>query len=207
MNVKAKSKSTSENRRKGPNRNSNLSRGPLVGVVMGSDSDWPVMSAAHETLDAFGIAHEVRVVSAHRTPEDMLRYAHEAAGRGIRIIIAGAGGAAHLPGMIASATPLPVIGVPVNITSLDGLDALLSIAQMPKGVPVACVGVDQAANAALLAARMLAAGDLSFSDRLMAGLLQHRTQSQAKVKLSQMRLQKQLRPTKAAKPARKKPAK
>jgi len=168
-------------------------RGPLVGVVMGSDSDWPVMSAAHQTLDAFGIAHEVRVVSAHRTPEEMLRYAQEAAGRGLRIIIAGAGGAAHLPGMIASATPLPVIGVPVNITALDGLDALLSIAQMPKGVPVACVGVDQAANAALLAARILAAGDLSFSDRLFAGLLQHRTQSQAKVKLSQMRLQAELK--------------
>ncbi len=186
--------------------NVRLNKGPLVGVVMGSDSDWPVMSAAHETLKAFGIAHEVRVVSAHRTPGDMLRYAEEAAGRGLRIIIAGAGGAAHLPGMIASATPLPVIGVPVNITSLDGLDALLSIAQMPKGVPVACVGVDQAANAALLATRMLAAGDMSFSDRLLAGLHQHRSQSQANVKSSQLRLQKKLRTSKIAKVRRQKPA-
>jgi 5-(carboxyamino)imidazole ribonucleotide mutase len=160
---------------------------------MGSDSDWPVMSAAHEVLNDFGIAHEVRVVSAHRTPEAMLEYAHQAAGRGLRLIIAGAGGAAHLPGMIASATPLPVIGVPVNITALDGLDALLSIAQMPRGVPVACVGVDQAANAALLAARLLAAGDLKFSDRLMAKLLEHREQSQRKVELSQRRLRTRLK--------------
>ena len=172
---------------------SGLARGPLVGVIMGSDSDWPVMSAAHEVLNDFGIAHEVRVVSAHRTPEAMLNYAQEAAGRGLRVIIAGAGGAAHLPGMVASATPLPVIGVPVNITSLDGLDALLSIAQMPKGVPVACVGVDQAANAALLAARLLAAGDLSFSDRLMANLLEYRAHAQQKVALSQRRLQGRLK--------------
>jgi 5-(carboxyamino)imidazole ribonucleotide mutase len=151
------------------------------------------MSAAHEVLNDFGIAHEVRVVSAHRTPEAMLEYAHQAAGRGLRLIIAGAGGAAHLPGMIASATPLPVIGVPVNITALDGLDALLSIAQMPRGVPVACVGVDQAANAALLAARLLAAGDLKFSDRLMAKLLEYREQSQRKVELSQRRLRTRLK--------------
>jgi 5-(carboxyamino)imidazole ribonucleotide mutase len=130
-----------------------------VAVVMGSDSDWPVMSAAVEVLDEFGVEREVRVVSAHRTPHDMLAYATAAAGRGIKVLIAGAGGAAHLPGMLASATPLPVIGVPVPLAHLDGLDSLLSIVQMPAGVPVATVGVGGARNAGLLAVRILASGD------------------------------------------------
>src|SRR5882757_10070421 len=115
--------------------------GPLVGVIMGSDSDWPVMAAAAEALAEFGVPHEVSVVSAHRTPGRMLEYARDAADRGLRVIIAGAGGAAHLPGMVASATPLPVIGVPVPLATLDGLDSLLSIVQMPAGVPVACVSI------------------------------------------------------------------
>ena len=130
-----------------------------VAVVRGSDSDWPVMSAAVEVLEEFGVEHEVRVVSAHRTPHDMLAYARDAAGRGIRVIVAGAGGAAHLPGMLASATPLPVIGVPVPLAHLDGMDSLLSIVQMPAGVPVATVGVGGARNAGLLAVRILGAAD------------------------------------------------
>ena len=130
---------------------------PVVGVVMGSDSDLPVLRAAAEALAEFDIPHELRIISAHRTPDEMLAYAREAAGRGLRVIVAGAGGAAHLPGMIAAATALPVIGVPVGITKLAGLDALLSIVQMPPGVPVATVGVDNARNAAVLAARILAA--------------------------------------------------
>jgi len=132
---------------------------PLVGVVMGSDSDWPIMSAATEALAEFGIAHEVGVVSAHRMPEEMVDYGRTAVDRGLRVIIAGAGGAAHLPGMLASLTPLPVIGVPVALANLDGLDSLLSIVQMPAGVPVATVAVNNARNAGLLAARMLASGD------------------------------------------------
>jgi 5-(carboxyamino)imidazole ribonucleotide mutase len=138
----------------------------LVGVIMGSDSDLPVMQAAADTLAEFGIAHEVRIISAHRTPEEMLAYARSAEERGLRVIIAGAGGAAHLPGMVASATPLPVIGVPVGITKLQGLDALLSIAQMPAGVPVATVAIDNARNAGLLAVRMLAIGDDSLRARM-----------------------------------------
>jgi 5-(carboxyamino)imidazole ribonucleotide mutase len=130
-----------------------------VAIIMGSDSDWPVMRAAGEAVGEFGVGWEARVVSAHRTPEDMVAYAREAAGRGIEVIVAGAGGAAHLPGMVASLTPLPVIGVPVAITKLDGMDALLSIVQMPAGVPVATVAVDGARNAGLLAVRILAAGD------------------------------------------------
>lgn len=130
--------------------------GPLVGIVMGSDSDWPVMAAAHETLNEYGIANEVRVISAHRTPQEMLDYAASAEARGLKIIIAGAGGAAHLPGMLASHTRLAVIGVPVNITGLKGIDAFLSIVQMPKGVPVATVAIDNSTNAALLAIRILA---------------------------------------------------
>jgi 5-(carboxyamino)imidazole ribonucleotide mutase len=130
-----------------------------VGVIMGSDSDWPVMSAAAGALDEFGVAHEVRVVSAHRTPRDMLDYAETAAGRGLRVIVAGAGGAAHLPGMVASLTPLPVIGVPVPLKHLDGLDSLLSIVQMPAGIPVATVAVGGARNAGLLAVRILATAD------------------------------------------------
>ncbi|MBC3193790.1 5-(carboxyamino)imidazole ribonucleotide mutase [Pseudonocardia sp. C8] len=132
---------------------------PRVGVIMGSDSDWPVMSAAGAALDEFGLPWEVGVYSAHRTPQRMLDYAASAADRGLQAIIAGAGGAAHLPGMVAAATPLPVIGVPVPLKYLDGLDSLLSIVQMPAGVPVATVAVGNARNAGLLAVRILGAGD------------------------------------------------
>jgi 5-(carboxyamino)imidazole ribonucleotide mutase len=128
---------------------------PQVGVVMGSDSDWVVMSDAAQALRDFGIPHEVDVVSAHRMPEDMVEYGRSAGGRGLKVIIAGAGGAAHLPGMLASVTSLPVIGVPVPLAALDGMDSLLSIVQMPAGVPVATVGIGQARNAGLLAARIL----------------------------------------------------
>jgi 5-(carboxyamino)imidazole ribonucleotide mutase len=130
-----------------------------VGIVMGSDSDWPTMEPAAATLDEFGVDHEVRVVSAHRTPRDMLDYGAAAADRGLRVLIAGAGGAAHLPGMLASVTPLPVIGVPVPLSHLDGMDSLLSIVQMPAGVPVATVSVAGARNAGLLAVRILATAD------------------------------------------------
>ena len=130
-----------------------------VGLIMGSDSDWPTMEAAAEALAEFGIRFEVGVVSAHRTPQRMLDYARDAADRGIKVIIAGAGGAAHLPGMVASATPLPVIGVPVPLKYLDGMDSLLSIVQMPAGVPVATVSIGGARNAGLLAARILGASD------------------------------------------------
>jgi len=131
---------------------------PVVGIVMGSDSDWPVMQAAAAALAEFEVPHEVDVVSAHRMPDEMLAYGHDAHTRGLRVIIAGAGGAAHLPGMLAAATPLPVIGVPVPLKYLDGLDSLLSIVQMPAGVPVATVAVGAARNAGLLAVRILAAG-------------------------------------------------
>jgi 5-(carboxyamino)imidazole ribonucleotide mutase len=130
-----------------------------VGIVMGSDSDWPTMEPAALALDEFGVEHEVRVVSAHRTPRDMLDYGTAAADRGLRVLIAGAGGAAHLPGMLASVTPLPVIGVPVPLSHLDGMDSLLSIVQMPAGVPVATVSVAGARNAGLLAVRILAIED------------------------------------------------
>ncbi len=132
--------------------------GPLVGLIMGSDSDWPTMRPAAEALAEFGVPFEVGVVSAHRTPDRMLEYAKTAADRGLRCIIAGAGGAAHLPGMVAAATPLPVIGVPRPLENLEGVDSLLSIVQMPGGVPVATVGVGQAKNAGLLAVRILSAG-------------------------------------------------
>lgn len=148
---------------------------PRVGLIMGSDSDWPVMSDAAEALAEFDIPFEVGVVSAHRTPGRMLSYAQEAAGRGIEVIIAGAGGAAHLPGMVASATPLPVIGVPVPLARLDGLDSLLSIVQMPAGVPVATVSIGGARNAGLLAVRILGASDLELRSRMadfQAGLEQ-----------------------------------
>jgi 5-(carboxyamino)imidazole ribonucleotide mutase len=141
---------------------------PQVGVIMGSDSDWPTMRPAADALAEFDVAHEVRVVSAHRTPRQMLDYAAEAAGRGLRVIIAGAGGAAHLPGMVASMTPLPVIGVPVPLKHLDGLDSLLSIVQMPAGIPVATVSVGGARNAGLLAVRVLAVGDARLRDRMVA---------------------------------------
>lgn len=137
-----------------------------VGVVMGSDSDYEVMRGAVEVLAEFGIATEVRVVSAHRTPHEMIAYGADAAGRGLEVIIAGAGGAAHLPGMLASVTTLPVIGVPRALKHLDGLDSLLSIVQMPRGVPVATVAVDGAQNAGLLALRILAAGDPDLTEAL-----------------------------------------
>jgi 5-(carboxyamino)imidazole ribonucleotide mutase len=138
----------------------------VVGIVMGSDSDWPVMEAAARALEEFGVPYEAHVLSAHRTPRRMLDYAEAAEGRGLRVIIAGAGGAAHLPGMVAAATPLPVIGVPRPLGQLDGLDSLLSIVQMPAGVPVATVGIGGARNAGLLAVRILAAGD-SDADRAL----------------------------------------
>ncbi|MDU0294454.1 5-(carboxyamino)imidazole ribonucleotide mutase [Saccharothrix longispora] len=137
-----------------------------VGVIMGSDSDWPVMGAAAEALAEFGVTYEVGVYSAHRTPQRMLDYATSAASRGLRVIIAGAGGAAHLPGMVASATVLPVIGVPVPLKYLDGMDSLLSIVQMPAGVPVATVSVGGARNAGLLAVRVLAASDPVLRERM-----------------------------------------
>jgi 5-(carboxyamino)imidazole ribonucleotide mutase len=139
---------------------------PVVGLIMGSDSDWPVMEAAAEALAEFEVPFEVGVVSAHRTPGRMLDYARGAAARDIKVIIAGAGGAAHLPGMVASATPLPVIGVPVPLAKLDGLDSLLSIVQMPAGVPVATVSIGGARNAGLLAVRILAASDEALRTRM-----------------------------------------
>ncbi|GAA2536976.1 N5-carboxyaminoimidazole ribonucleotide mutase [Streptomyces sp. MBRL 601] len=142
------------------------SQNPVVGIVMGSDSDWPVMEAAAQALDEFEIAYEVDVVSAHRMPHEMIAYGEQAAGRGLKAIIAGAGGAAHLPGMLASVTPLPVIGVPVPLKYLDGMDSLLSIVQMPAGVPVATVSVGGARNAGLLAARILAAHDEELLGRM-----------------------------------------
>ncbi|BCL15755.1 N5-carboxyaminoimidazole ribonucleotide mutase [Micromonospora sagamiensis] len=139
-----------------------------VGLIMGSDSDWPTMRAAAEALDEFGVAYEVGVVSAHRTPVKMIEYARSAVDRGLKVIIAGAGGAAHLPGMVASATPLPVIGVPVPLKHLDGMDSLLSIVQMPAGVPVAAVSIGGARNAGLLAVRILAAADPVLRERMTA---------------------------------------
>ena len=139
---------------------------PVVGVVMGSESDLPIMSEAADVLLELGIAHEVRVRSAHRTPDEMLAYGREAAARGLRLIVAGAGGAAHLPGMLAAVTTLPVIGVPVRSSALSGLDSLLSIVQMPKGVPVATVAINGARNAGLIAASILALGDAALAGRV-----------------------------------------
>ena len=162
-----------------------MTQQPRVGVIMGSDSDWSVMSDAAEALAEFDVAYEVGVVSAHRTPHRMLDYAGRAAGRGLKVIVAGAGGAAHLPGMVASATPLPVIGVPVPLAHLDGLDSLLSIVQMPAGVPVATVSIGGARNAGLLAVRILAAAD----DELRAQVIefQARLTAQAKAKGAALR--------------------
>jgi 5-(carboxyamino)imidazole ribonucleotide mutase len=140
---------------------------PAVGIVMGSDSDWPTMKAAAEALEEFGIAYEADVVSAHRMPEEMIAYGKSAHERGLKAIIAGAGGAAHLPGMLAAVTPLPVIGVPVALKYLDGMDSLLSIVQMPAGVPVATVAVGNARNAGLLAVRILAAGDPALQQKML----------------------------------------
>ena len=140
----------------------------LVGVVMGSDSDLPVMRGAADVLSDLHVPHEVRVVSAHRTPHDMIAYGGEAADRGLRVIVAGAGGAAHLPGMLAAVTTLPVIGVPVRSSALDGMDSLLSIVQMPRGVPVATVAIDGGRNAGLLAAQILALSDPELAHRIAA---------------------------------------
>lgn len=140
--------------------------GPRVGLVMGSDSDWPTMEAAADVLEEFGIAFEADVVSAHRMPTEMVEYGQQAEGRGLRVIIAGAGGAAHLPGMLASVTTLPVVGVPVPLKHLDGMDSLLSIVQMPAGIPVATMAVGGARNAGLMAVRILAAGEGEEAQRL-----------------------------------------
>jgi 5-(carboxyamino)imidazole ribonucleotide mutase len=153
---------------------------PMVGVVMGSDSDWPVMQAAAQALAEFGVPYEADVVSAHRMPHEMIAYGADAAGRGLRVLIAGAGGAAHLPGMLAAVTPLPVIGVPVPLKHLDGLDSLLSIVSMPAGVPVATVAVGGARNAGLLAVRILAAGDAALRERMTGFQAGLRAQAMAK---------------------------
>jgi 5-(carboxyamino)imidazole ribonucleotide mutase len=162
-----------------------VSSQPLVAVVMGSDSDWPVMRAAADALAEFGVGYEADVVSAHRMPHEMIEYGAAAAGRGLRVIIAGAGGAAHLPGMLASVTPLPVIGVPVPLAHLDGLDSLLSIVQMPAGIPVATVAVGGARNAGLLAVRILGAADAELRDRMAA--FQQQLGQQAKAKGAALR--------------------
>jgi 5-(carboxyamino)imidazole ribonucleotide mutase len=153
---------------------------PVVGVVMGSDSDWPVMEAAVTALEEFAVPWEADVVSAHRMPREMISYGSEAAGRGLRVIIAGAGGAAHLPGMLAAVTPLPVIGVPVPLAHLDGMDSLLSVVQMPAGVPVATVAVGGARNAGLLAVRILAAADDDLRRRMAEFQDELRAAAQAK---------------------------
>jgi len=141
---------------------------PLVGIIMGSDSDWPVMKAAADACAEFGVGCETRVISAHRTPQDLTRYASSAYERGLRVIIAGAGGAAHLPGVTAALTPLPVIGVPIESKSLKGLDSLLSIVQMPSGIPVATVAIGGGRNAGLLAVQILAVGDVGLWKKLLA---------------------------------------
>lgn len=148
-----------------------MTQAPLVGLVMGSDSDWPVMRLAAEALTEFGIPFEADVVSAHRMPTEMIEYGQQAHARGLRVIIAGAGGAAHLPGMLASVTPLPVVGVPVPLAKLDGMDSLLSIVQMPAGVPVATVSIGGARNAGLLAVRILASGTDELAKSLQVKLL------------------------------------
>jgi len=153
---------------------------PTVGIVMGSDSDWPFMQEAAEALDEFGVSYEADVVSAHRMPHEMIAYGAQAAERGLKVVIAGAGGAAHLPGMLASVTPLPVIGVPVPLKYLDGLDSLLSIVQMPAGVPVATVAVGAARNAGLLAVRMLAVHDDGLRAKMADFQADLKQQAQAK---------------------------
>jgi 5-(carboxyamino)imidazole ribonucleotide mutase len=153
---------------------------PLVGIIMGSDSDWPTLKAAAEVCTEFEVPHEVRVVSAHRTPVDMSRYARTAHKRGLRVIIAGAGGAAHLPGMVASHTPLPVIGVPIETKALKGLDSLLSIVQMPAGVPVATVAIGNGRNAGLLAVEILATQNLKLQTKLLEFKARMAKESRAK---------------------------
>ena len=153
---------------------------PLVGIIMGSDSDWPIMRDAAAICERFGVPHEARVVSAHRTPRDMMEYGESAHERGLKVIIAGAGGAAHLPGMVASYTPLPVIGVPVKGRALDGLDSLLSIVQMPNGIPVATVAINGATNAGLLAVKILAAHDPALLAQMLAYMAELTAASRAK---------------------------
>ena len=153
---------------------------PLVGIIMGSDSDWPTLKAAADVCSEFGVPHETRVVSAHRTPLDMARYARTAHGRGLKVIIAGAGGAAHLPGMVASHTPLPVIGVPIETKALKGLDSLLSIVQMPAGVPVATVAIGNGRNAGLLAVEILATSDSRLRSLILKFKSRMARQSRAK---------------------------
>ena len=157
-----------------------MSEQPRVGIVMGSDSDWPVMRAAADALAEFGVAYEADVVSAHRMPEEMVAYGRGAHSRGLQVIIAGAGGAAHLPGMLAALTPLPVIGVPVPLKYLDGMDSLLSIVQMPAGVPVATVAIGNARNAGLLAVRMLSLADPALLQRMLGFQDELRAAAQAK---------------------------
>ncbi|MCF6468008.1 5-(carboxyamino)imidazole ribonucleotide mutase [Nonomuraea sp. MG754425] len=157
----------------------------MIGIVMGSDSDWPVMKAAAQAVAEFGVPFEADVVSAHRMPTEMIDYGRQAAGRGVQVIIAGAGGAAHLPGMLASVTPLPVIGVPVPLKYLDGMDSLLSIVQMPAGVPVATVAVGGARNAGLLAVRILAASDAGLREKMAK--FQERLTEQAYAKGEKLR--------------------
>ncbi len=161
---------------------------PLVGIIMGSDSDWPTMEAAYKVCQDLNISSEVRVVSAHRTPDDMAKYAKTAHRRGLRVIIAGAGGAAHLPGMVASHTPLPVIGVPVESKSLKGLDSLLSIVQMPGGIPVATVAIGGAKNAGLLAVSILGAGD----GKIRSRVIQYKKKLAADSRLRGRKLQRKL---------------
>jgi 5-(carboxyamino)imidazole ribonucleotide mutase len=151
-----------------------------VAIIMGSDSDWPVMEEAAKALDSFGISYSADVVSAHRMPEEMVEFAKSAAAKGYKVIIAGAGGAAHLPGMVASLTTLPVIGVPVSLKNLDGMDSLLSIVQMPGGVPVATVGIDNAKNAGILAARIIGSADAHVSKKIESQLAKLAEEAKAK---------------------------
>jgi 5-(carboxyamino)imidazole ribonucleotide mutase len=161
---------------------SNRTGKPLVGIIMGSDSDWPAMKGAADACAEFGISHEVRVISAHRTPQDLANYAEDAHKRGLRVIIAGAGGAAHLPGVTAALTPLPVIGVPMSSKDLKGLDSLLSIVQMPSGIPVATVGIGAGRNAGLLAVQILAVGTLALQKKFLEFKARLAEESRAKNK-------------------------
>ena len=162
-----------------------------VAIIMGSDSDWPVMEEAAKALDLFGISYSADVVSAHRMPEEMVEFAKNAATKGYKVIIAGAGGAAHLPGMVASLTTLPVIGVPVSLKNLEGMDSLLSIVQMPAGIPVATVGIDNAKNAGILAARIIGSSDANVAKKVEAQLADIREEAKAKgANLSARRNQK-----------------
>jgi len=157
-----------------------MSEGKDVAIILGSDSDWPVMEEAAMALDSFGISYSADVVSAHRMPEEMVEFAKSAASKGFKVIIAGAGGAAHLPGMVASLTTLPVIGVPVSLKNLDGMDSLLSIVQMPGGVPVATVGIDNAKNAGILAARIIGSADASIAKKIEVQLSELTVEAKAK---------------------------